>query len=170
MDCVQTSNKLLLVRPTELVKFQDKEIKDLINYQFNDLVSTLERHQINIMVFDSAPQARASVFPNNWISSHVNRRTKEKKVVLYPMENSLRRLERRSPVMDYILNDDSVTKIINLSDYELEGQFLESTGAFVLDRVNKIAYCGVAKKANSHLAFEWGRLMNYTIIEFETID
>jgi hypothetical protein len=170
MNCLQTSNLLILVRPTEFVKFYDKEIIDLINYQFNDLVSILKQHKINLIVFDSVPNASVSVFPNNWVSSHVNQKTGNKTIVLYPMQNPIRRLERFSPVMNYILHDKSVKKIIDLTHYEAQGRFLESTGAFVLDRVNKTAYCGVAEKADSHLAYEWGRLMGYTIIEFETID
>jgi hypothetical protein len=160
----------MLVRPTELAPDQSLYIRELINYQFDDFVSTLKRYDVEINIFDSVPNAPASVFPNNWVSSHVNQKTNKKIIVLYPMENFFRRLERDSPLMDYIYKDKSVIEIIDLTDYELVGRFLESTGSLVLDRVNKIAYCGVAEKTNGNLAMEWSHLMKYTVVEFETID
>ena len=170
IDHIQTSDLIILVRPTALSRDYKPTIAKLINNQFNDLVSTLRRHQIEIKVFNSAPLAIDSVFPNNWVSSHVDHITKKKTIVLYPMENPNRRLERHSPLMDYIFKDPSVKKIIDLTDYESIGKFLESTGSFVLDRPNKIAYCGIAEKTNGSLATKWGTLMNYSVIEFETID
>lgn len=183
MDNLQTSNFLMLVRPTDLpclvgisnyCLHHNDEIKDLINYEFDKLVDQLKIYKVNIKVFDSVPGASAAVFPNNWVSSHVNQKDKTKTIVLYPMERKIRRLEREglkgegSPLMQYIYNDPTVTKIIDLTFYESFNMFLESTGALVFDRPNKIAYCGLSDKSNREVAMEWGKIMNYEVIIFET--
>lgn len=179
MDTSQTSNLLMLVKPTELpclvnllsfCQNYTHDIKQLIEDQFNHFVYTLKKHHINIKVFEAPPKAPASTFPNNWVSSHVNHKTHEKTIVIYPMQNQLRRLERESPLMDYIYDDPTATQIVDLTFYETLHMFLESTGSFVLDRINKVAYCGLSGKTNFNVAVEWGKIMGYQIIGFETFN
>ena len=47
--------------------------------------------------------------------------------------------------------DRKKPEIIDYSDYEKDGRFLEGTGAMVLDRANKKAYCCLSQRADEGL-------------------
>lgn len=179
MDNVQTSNLLILVKPTYLPCFQSKlnecsinpdKIHSLLNLEFDKFIESLKKYKIKVLVFDSPKNAEAATFPNNWITSHVNPQNKHKTIIIYPMENPNRRLERMSPLMNYIKEDSTVVKLIDLSFYERDQMFLEGTGSMVLDRVHKVAYCDSSSHTNLLLAKIWCLMMNYELCSFKTSD
>ncbi len=106
-----------------------------------------------------------SVFPNNWISTHDDGR-----VVLYPMATPSRRRERRNDVVEGLRERFKVSQLLDLSPVELEGRYLEGTGALVLDHVNRIAYMARSGRANEAVLDQWCEAMGYSAEVFNTAD
>jgi|GEM_PF-67770 len=106
-----------------------------------------------------------SVFPNNWISTHDDGR-----VVLYPMAAPSRRRERRGDVVEGLRERYAVSQVLDLSPVELEGRYLEGTGALVLDHVHRIAYMARSGRANEAVLDQWCEAMGYTAEVFNTAD
>ena len=106
-----------------------------------------------------------SVFPNNWISTHDDGR-----VVLYPMAAPSRRRERRGDVVDGLSERYAVSQVLDLSPVELEGRYLEGTGALVLDHVHRIAYMARSGRASEAVLDQWCEAMGYTAEVFNTAD
>ncbi len=101
------------------------------------------------------------IFCNNWVSTHEGGR-----MVLYPMLADNRRIERRADLLALLRK--MYTDEIDLSEYEDEGKFLESTGAMWLDRVNRIAYQGRSMRSHPDLARLWCEKNGFTHFPFET--
>jgi hypothetical protein len=106
-----------------------------------------------------------SVFPNNWISTHEDGR-----VVLYPMATTSRRRERRGDVVEGLRERFEVSQLLDLSPIELEGRYLEGTGALVLDHVHRIAYMARSGRANEAVLDQWCEAMGYSAEVFDTAD
>ncbi|MCX5978771.1 MAG: arginine deiminase-related protein [Chloroflexi bacterium] len=106
-----------------------------------------------------------SVFPNNWISTHEDGR-----VVLYPMATTSRRRERRGDVVEGLRERFKVSQLLDLSPVELEGRYLEGTGALVLDHVHRIAYMARSGRANEVVLDQWCEAMGYSAEVFDTVD
>lgn len=104
-----------------------------------------------------------SIFPNNWITFHQNGN-----VAIYPMFAENRRRERREDILDLL--EEKGFQIENVYDYtsaEAEGLFLEGTGAMVLDRVNRKAYCALSPRAEEELFIEFCEDFEYTPVVFK---
>lgn len=101
------------------------------------------------------------IFVNNWVSTHAGG-----KMVLYPMLAENRRIERRPVLVDLLRQTYDVA--LDLTVHEKAGSFLESTGALVMDRVHKIAYCALSGRADRSLAEKWCKKMRYRPVFFNT--
>ena len=105
-----------------------------------------------------------SIFPNNWISFH-----ETGTVGLYPMFAKNRRLERREDILDKLEEEGFIIKtIIDYSDAENDGIFLEGTGSLLLDRVNRKAYCALSPRADEDLFIEFCEDFEYTPVVFSS--
>lgn len=100
------------------------------------------------------------LFPN-WISTHEDR-----KMVIYPMLNSNRRAERSDEIIKFFGQHYDVA--LDISGYENQAQYLESTGSLNMDRVNKVVYSGLSSRTDEELARLWADEMGYEIEIFET--
>jgi hypothetical protein len=87
-----------------------------------------------------------SVFPNNWFSTH-----EEKGLVLYPMLSEFRRRERREGFIEQIQKTGAYNEVLDLSEYENKGKFLEGTGSIVFDHIEKTAYCALSPRSDEEL-------------------
>jgi len=134
-------------------------------------VEKLKSYGINVVIvkpeFPNLPDA---VFPNNWFSTHIGKLNRDSVVIYYPMKNESRRKERNSVLMEKF--QSLYTKSIHLEQYESDDipEFLEGTGALVLDRVSKIAYANISDRCSEILVQEWAKSMNYTYIIFHATD
>ena len=183
----QTTNTILMVRPTSfraneqtaVNNHYQKEMNDIAqatlqvkaNEEFDAFVEKLRNIGVHVVVFEAkdgldTPDAH---FPNNWISFHENG-----VVGLYPMFAENRRAERREEVLFQL--EDEGFKIAHIMDYrdaEDEGLFLEGTGALLLDRVNRKAYCALSERASEELFIEFCEDFEFTPIIFtanQTVD
>jgi hypothetical protein len=183
----QTTNTILMVRPTSfraneqtaVNNHYQKEMNDVaqatlqLNAQeeFDAFVEKLRSIGVHVVVFDAKDglDTPDSHFPNNWISFHENGN-----VGLYPMFAKNRRSERRESVLDQLESEGfNIKNIIDYTSAEDDNLFLEGTGSLLLDRVNRKAYCALSERANEELFIEFCEDFEFTPIVFtanQTVD
>ena len=137
--------------------------------EFDALVAALRSADVNVVVVDdtSKPHTPDSIFPNNWVSFHADGR-----VLLYPMEAPNRRTERRPDIIAKLGGELGfrVTEVVDLSDHEDAGHYLEGTGSMVLDRVNKIAYACLSTRTQLAPLGDFAQRMDYEVVAFDAVD
>src|SRR4051812_1648223 len=86
--------------------------------------------------------------------------------VLYPMKAPTRRDERRHHVVE-MLRDAYATEL-SLTSFEQADvpQFLEGTGALVLDRVSRLAYMVRSQRASEIVAERLMRRLGFELVAF----
>jgi len=113
-----------------------QQIADAARADADRLALALEGAGVTVHVFDDEEETRPdSVFPNNWFSTHAGGR-----IAVYPMYAPNRRLERRTDVLELLKAQYRVQEVIDYSGLEVDGLYLEGTGAMVLDNLNRTAY------------------------------
>lgn len=177
----QTTNAVLMIRPvafrmneqTTVNNYYQKAIKGLtaetINanaqQEFDELVQKLRMVGVDVTVVNDLAELDApdSIFPNNWVSFHDNA-----DVALYPMFAENRRRERREEILE-ILEDKGfeIENIIDYTEAEDDGYFLEGTGSLVLDRANEKAYCALSPRADEELFIEFCEDFDLAPVIFE---
>ena len=123
----------------------------------------LTSNGVQVTVFEGNPNHSDDVFCNNWFSTH-----QDGSFCLYPMMAKSRRLERRSDIIDYMTKHYQLK--MDLSPSENIGQFLESTGSLVLDRVHRQVFAALSPRTNENLIQQWCHNMGYTPCLFESTD
>jgi len=138
-------------------------------HEFEVLVDALRLAGVSVVVEDDTtePHTPDSIFPNNWVSFHGDGR-----VVLYPMEAPNRRTERRTDIIDRLVNDHGfqVVDVIDLSAHETSGRHLEGTGSMVLDRSNRIAYACLSSRTQLDPLGDFAQRMDYDVVSFDAVD
>jgi hypothetical protein len=177
---MQHTSHLLMIKPVSFdfnaetavnnlfqVRSSDNGIQEKALAEFENFISKLRQHKIDVTVIDDTPEPHTpdSVFPNNWISFH-----EDGSLLLYPMFAVNRRLERKQTVLDAIHQKFKVFRTIDLSEHENKNHFLEGTGSMVLDRDNKIAYACLSPRTDKKLLTEFCEKMGYTAISFTAVD
>ena len=180
----QLASTVLMIRPTRFEsnpltaasnRFQGRsdatpeEQQQAALREFDALADALREADITVVAVDDTPEPHTpdSIFPNNWVSFHADGR-----VVLYPMEATNRRTERRTDIID-LLTDDfgfQVAEILNMTEHENSGHFLEGTGSMVLDRVNKIAYACLSSRTQLDPLGDFAQRMGYEVVAFDAVD
>lgn len=177
----QITNSILMVRPVSFrmneqtavnnhyQKVVDNMLRHTINTkaqkEFDDFVDKLKTIGVNVIVINDNEDTDTpdSIFPNNWVSFHENGN-----LGIYPMFAENRRLERREDVLLKLEEKGfAINNIIDYSSAEEEGVFLEGTGSFVLDRVNRKAYCALSPRTNEDLFIEFCEDFEFTPVIFK---
>jgi hypothetical protein len=137
--------------------------------EFQRLVMALESEGVRVCVVPDtpAPPKPDAVFPNNWISFHA-----DGTVVLYPMHSENRRPERRAEVIDEVVASTGfeMTRLVDLTQRESQGQCLEGTGSLVLDHTNRVAYASMSLRTHPAVVEEWSRELGYEAVLFQALD
>ncbi|HEU4849874.1 MAG TPA: arginine deiminase-related protein [Terrimesophilobacter sp.] len=108
------------------------------------LAEALEAAGVRVHLFEDERTDRPdSVFPNNWLSTHIGGH-----VAVYPMFAPNRRLERRQDILDLLKTEYRVQDVIDYSGLEVDGLYLEGTGAMVLDNDERVAYVARSNRAD----------------------
>ncbi len=130
------------------------------------LAEALEAAGIRVHIFDDERTDRPdSVFPNNWVSTHIGGH-----VAVYPMFAPNRRLERRSDILDMLKSKYRVQDIIDYSGLEHDGIYLEGTGAMVLDNQERVAYVARSNRADPIALERFCTNFGYEPMVFDAID
>jgi hypothetical protein len=137
--------------------------------EFDALVDALRAAKIEVVVVDDTtePHTPDSIFPNNWVSFHGDGR-----VVLYPMEAPNRRTERRPDIIERLVDEFGfqVTEVLDLSEHENSGHYLEGTGSMVLDRANRVAYACLSSRTQLDPLGDFAQRMGYDVVAFDAVD
>lgn len=144
---------------------QQKDAAD----EFDRLVALLEGAGITVVQVNDTeePHTPDAIFPNNWVSFHA-----DGTVVLYPMEASNRRTERRQDIIESLAGDYGfqVRDVVDLTAHEQNGHFLEGTGSMVLDRANRIAYACLSSRTHLDVLGDFAQRLDYEVIAFDAAD
>ncbi|WP_315162848.1 citrulline utilization hydrolase CtlX [Capnocytophaga leadbetteri] len=175
----QLTNTVLMVRPVrfrmneetvvnnyfqEEMDLKNEEINRQAQQEFDALVHKLREVGVKVIVVDDIYEQNTpdSVFPNNWITFHQNG-----DVAIYPMFAENRRRERREDILDRVEAEGfSIENVYDYTEAEKENVFLEGTGAMILDRVNRKAYCALSPRADEDLFIEFCEDFEYTPVIF----
>jgi hypothetical protein len=137
--------------------------------EFDALAAALAGEGVRVCICadSAAPPKPDAVFPNNWVSFHA-----DGTVVLYPMQAPSRRAERRRDVLQAVSAQlgFQVSRVLDLTDHEREGRFLEGTGSLVLDRRTRVAYACQSPRTDAVVLEEWARALGYDTVLFDAAD
>ena len=181
----QTAGAILMVRPAgfgfneetaETNIFQtrdenatDDELQELAVAEFDALVEELRAANVDVIVVEdnAEPRTPDAIFPNNWISLH-----QDGTVVIYPMYAPVRRLERRSDIVDTLQTTYGfdVSRVLDLTHHENEGKFLEGTGSLVFDYPGRSAYANISARTDADVLRELTDLLGCDLITFRATD
>ena len=151
--------------------FQEKTDQTGVNEraikEFDTFVSLLRKNDIDVIVMqDTAePWTPDSIFPNNWFSSH-----RAGKLVLYPMFAENRREERKPEMLHLLKNKMNHPKLIDLTNWEEKGEFLEGTGSMIFDREKRIVYACRSIRTSEKVLADFCSQMNYDPVVFDSYD
>ena len=175
-DLKQSTNHIMVMEPVAF--HANPETKATNSYQHDDDINVdeinakaveefrtfrdlLVQHGVIMTTAIGQEGSPDDIFCNNWVSTHQGGR-----MVLYPMLAPNRQIERRSELIELL--GKRYTDVIDYSSYEDKDQFLESTGAICLDRVNKIAYQNLSKRSDLELGQKWCDDNGFDHFIFET--
>lgn len=180
---MQTTSKVFMVRPARFTSNEEtavnnyfqkgtplEDIAEISNKaieEFDSLVKILKVNDVDVIILQDTPTPFTpdSVFPNNWFTSHLMG-----EMVLYPMFAPNRRLERKPSALKLLHDKSNHRKIIDLTHYESENEYLEGTGSLVLDRDKKIAYCCRSPRSSEKVLSDFCARMNYQSVVFDATD
>lgn len=151
--------------------------------EFDNYVKELREAGIEVLVVEDTPEPHTpdSIFPNNWFSTHSAEELSsddaqdgadgKSTIVLYPMFAPNRREERGKNVMERLKEHyGNSYNLVDFTESEKEGAFLEGTGSLILDRENKIAYACISPRTDEDLLDEWADRLGYDYCSFEATD
>lgn len=181
---MQSADTILMIEPVAFgfnpetavnnffqVDAQNQETQEKALAEFKAFVKKLRDHGVNVIVIkDTAqPWTPDSIYPNNWVSFH-----KDGTAVLYPMFAKNRRLERRGDVLEKLTDEGfRITQVKDYAPYEIDGKYLEGTGALILDRDHKIAYGTESVRLNKEVFADWAKEFGFKkqlFHAFQTVD
>ena len=73
-----------------------------------------------------------------------------------------RQKERRADIQS-VLQVRGYERVLDMTEAEASGLHMEGTGAFVLDRINGVAYVALSERADIELARQWVQAMGYRV-------
>jgi hypothetical protein len=137
--------------------------------EFDALALALASAGVRVVQFNgrSKPALPDEVFPNNWLSLHA-----DGTAVLYPLQAESRRPERRPELIASLRREHSVTieRVVDLTELESRGEYLEGTGSLVLDRPGRVAYAALSPRTHANALAEFGRALGYETVAFTAVD
>ncbi|NND04792.1 MAG: amidinotransferase [Saprospiraceae bacterium] len=179
----QCASSVLMVRPAhfcyndqtavdnafmqEPKDISDGTLQERAVIEFNGMVHHLTDYGIDVVVLEDTPDPVKpdALFPNNWISMHDNG-----SIITYAMRAEKRRAERREDIIDHLSEKFGFDRRYSLEQYEEKGQYLESTGSMVLDRINSVVYACLSERTNPLILDKFCALTGYERVVFAAID
>lgn len=177
---MQTTSKILMIRPVrfgfneETAKnnfFQQEgsqsSVQEKALDEFVAFVKLLRSNDVDVIVVQDTPEPWTpdSIFPNNWFSSHISG-----ELVLYPMYAKNRQQERKPNLLHLLRRKMNHPKLIDLTHWEKENEFLEGTGSMIFDRDKRIAYACRSERTTEKVLTDFCSKMNYDPVLFDAVD
>jgi hypothetical protein len=147
---------------------RDQALREFDNFQIK-----LRENGVRIVTLSSRVDQDTpdEVFPNNWFSVHSEPGSDGPTLVLYPMFNENRRLERQPTSLAealYAATGKRISQIVDLSHWERAGKALEGTGSLILDRINRVAYASRSLRTDSTVLQEFCDKLGYESVLFSS--
>ena len=177
---MQSTNKILMVRPSNFGfnsqtsannAFQKEGFADNANEkataEFDNFTAMLKEAGVEVFVINDTPEPHTpdSVFPNNWFSTHEGGT-----LALYPMFAPNRRLERKEGVINFLMTNFKFKRVVDLTDFEKKGVFLEGTGSMILDRDSCIAFACRSQRTDEEVLEQFCDELEYDYLIFDACD
>ncbi|MFM2364185.1 MAG: hypothetical protein RLZZ316_3087 [Bacteroidota bacterium] len=180
---MQCANTILMVRPacfgfnrqTAITNaFQQlpqtiptAAIQEKALQEFDSMVAQLQQHNINVLVVNDTqePVKPDAVFPNNWLGT-----THSGIITLFPMQAVNRRAEKRDDILVALTKKYTVTDVLDWSEFEADGFYLEGTGSMVMDHDNKIIYACLCDRTHKSLLQKYAHYHHYRVMAFTATD
>ena len=179
---LQTARAVLMIRPDRFGGNAETAGSNFFQHAAPDLGDTALRAQhefdalalalasAGVRVHQFAGQRGAAlpdeVFPNNWLSLHA-----DGTAVLYPMLAPNRRRERRRDILAALeACGYHIDRVVDLTDLEARGEYLEGTGSLVLDRARRVAYACLSPRTRELALAEFARQLRYDVVPFTAVD
>jgi hypothetical protein len=160
--------------------------------EYRAFVKVLREAGVEVIEVDNLdPQASNALFPNNVFTTHDSSDLGSAGLssfcmcvclffllalhivvptfVTYPMHSEDRRRERHPALLEK-LHDLGFTIQVDLSALEENDphQALEGTGALLLDRVHKVAFCNMSHRCTESASQQWASKFRYHLIPFQS--
>jgi hypothetical protein len=180
---MQAPNAVVMVRPAsfgfnpetaptilfqrEITDTNRKEIERRARIEFDILAGRLKEAGVEVIIAEDKEELHTpdAVFPNNWVSFH-----HDATVVLYPMFAPSRRPERRRDIIDKLQGSGfRVSRVVDLTHYEKQGQFLEGTGSVVFDHIDHCAYANLSPRTSPDVLNDLCGTLGYKPITFHAV-
>lgn len=144
----------------------DAATQRLVHGEFDGVAKALQHAGVEVLIATdtSTPAKPDAIFPNNWVSFHL-----DGTVALYPMLAPNRRLERREDILEQVVREGGfhIVRTVDLTHREAEGKFLEGTGSLVLDRAHAQAYASLSPRTDLDVLGEFAQMLDYDLVTFE---
>jgi hypothetical protein len=181
---LQTADAVLMVRPASFGwnpqtqasnRFQRDvpglagDANERARAEFDALALQLRSAGVEVAVATdvATPVCPDAIFPNNWVSLHA-----DGTVVLYPMLARNRRLERRLDLVATLAAGQrrTIARLLDLTQHESRGRFLEGTGSVVFDHARQIAYACLSPRTHPEPLAELCDELGYEPCTFTATD
>lgn len=130
--------------------------------EFDCLAEGLERLGVGFEIHENTEnQLPDEVFLNNWFNT-----SPDGTLSLFPMKSPIRRKERRQDLLDNLIRNYRVNRILDYTSREEQNEFLEGTGSIIPDYKNGVAFLSESERSNVKLFSEWAKEMNLNPISF----
>jgi len=166
MENKQNTHHFLMVRPATFEVDSDS-IQSSILLEFDTVIDVLRKHGVSVLAVDDTknPNKPKAIFASHWLSTHANGH-----VILYPLLEKERRLERSKEILSQLEKEFVVKQYHHLEQYEANNRFLEGTGSIVFDRANKVAYGCTSAQTDATLLDKLCKEIEYQPASFRATD
>ena len=176
----QITNTLLLIKPLKrvtknntnnvvsLLGVNENELFQKVINEINELALKLEKLGIQVLLGESSKESEtlSAVFSSHWLSFH-----QQGVAVAFPLSSEKRRNERNENVLDLVEKAGfEIENVIDYSEAEEEGCFLEGMASIVLDRIQNTAYACISEKTQEDVFIEFCEDLEYTPIVFYAVN
>src|SRR5262249_44909562 len=151
----------------ETTETSRKEIERRARMEFDLVAGRLRDVGVDVIVVEDKEDLNTpdAVFPNNWVSFH-----HDGTVVLYPMLAPSRRPERRRDIIEKLETSGfRVSRLVDLTNHENKGRFLEGTGSVVFDHADRIAYAAISPRTDEEVLNELCGTLGYRPVTFRAV-
>lgn len=181
------ASKVLMVEPTNFfynketaednefmneVDMDNKEIQRKAKEEHGRLVDAITDAGVEVLLYkQKAKDSPDSIFPNNWLTTHMYPGMMEHPLVwVYPMKAPTRQKEVNYEIVDDLLNSMPKSHLIDFTAYHDYGEACEGTGVLIFDAPNKSVYANLSQRCKPDAFSHFIEVFNDNITEtFELV-
>lgn len=145
------------------------DVKNRALAEYREMVSTLQKHGVDVIELKQKDNLPDAVFPNNWFSTALAK-DGGTEIFLYPMLTPNRQAEVQPDNLRTALERAGVG-IRHIHDLRGDAKgILEGTGSLVFDRQNKIVYAALSERTSEEMVNHVANILGYKPILFHAFN